>query len=139
MARCRCSWTHSRSTATRADSSVAARGAATNSWLLAGAPLLLAVAACSDPNRDSAARPARDPKPRDFRDARFYIDANANNRTGEDVDLARVILFGPGAFGGSREMVGWRDALSENDVRDLIAYIRTLGNGKRTKPDGAPP
>jgi mono/diheme cytochrome c family protein len=75
---------------------------------------------------DGIATPALNPKPRDFRDGRFYLDANANNRTGEDVDLARVILFGPAAFGGTREMVPWRDAFSDDDVRDLIAHIRTL-------------
>ena len=72
------------------------------------------------------ATPALNPKPRDFRDARFYLDTNGNNQTGEDVDLARVILNGPAAFGGTREMIGWRDALSDQDVRDLIAHIRTL-------------
>lgn len=87
---------------------------------------------------DGVATPALNPKPRDFRDARFYIDTNGNNRTGEDVDLARVILNGPAAFGGTREMVGWRDALSDRDVRDLIAHIRTLASAAPAAPAGTP-
>jgi len=75
---------------------------------------------------DGLATPAINPKPRDFTTGRFYIDASANNQTGEDVDLARVILYGPGAFGGSNAMSAWRDQLSDDDVRDLIAYIRTF-------------
>lgn len=87
---------------------------------------------------DGIATPALNPKPRDFRDGRFYIDGNANNRTGEDIDLARVILNGPAAFGGTREMVGWRDALSDQDVRDLIAHIRTLASAVPAAPAGTP-
>jgi mono/diheme cytochrome c family protein len=84
---------------------------------------------------DGLAAAALNPKPRDFTDGRFYIDASANNRTGEDVDLARVIRNGPGAFGGSNAMQGWDGAFSDDEVRDLIAHIRTLsdsnGNGSR--------
>jgi mono/diheme cytochrome c family protein len=87
---------------------------------------------------DGIATPALNPKPRDFRDGRFYIDTNGNNHTGEDVDLARVILNGPAAFGGTREMVGWRDALSDRDVRDLIAHIRTLASAAPAAPAGTP-
>ena len=75
---------------------------------------------------DGIASPAINPKPRDFTDGRFYIDADANNTTGEDVDLARVILHGPHAFGGSEAMAAFEGALSESDVRDLIAHIRAL-------------
>lgn len=87
---------------------------------------------------DGIATPALNPKPRDFRDGRFYIDANGNNQTGEDVDLARVILNGPATFGGTRAMIGWRDALSDQDVRDLIAHIRTLASPIPAVPAGAP-
>jgi mono/diheme cytochrome c family protein len=79
---------------------------------------------------DGIASPAINPKPRDFTTGRFYIDASANGKTGEDVDLARVILYGPAAFGGTRAMTPWRDALSDDDVRDLIAFIRTLATPK---------
>jgi mono/diheme cytochrome c family protein len=75
---------------------------------------------------DGPAAVALNPKPRDFRTGTFYIDANANNETGEPVDLARVIREGPGAFGGSDAMVAWKDDLSDDEVRDLVAYIQTL-------------
>ncbi len=78
---------------------------------------------------DGPASTALNPKPRDFTDGTFYIDANANDETGEDVDIARVILEGPGAFGASEQMQGWREAFSDDEIRDLVAYIRTLSNG----------
>ena len=87
---------------------------------------------------DGIATPSLNPKPRDFRDGRFYLDGNANNQTGEDVDLARVILHGPAAFGGTREMIGLRDALSDRDVRDLIAHIRTLASARPAAPAATP-
>jgi mono/diheme cytochrome c family protein len=86
---------------------------------------------------DGVASPAINPKPRDFTDGRFYIDANANNRTGEDVDLARVILHGPRAFGGTPAMPAFEGAVSEADVRDLIAHIRTLAHDKVANSPGA--
>lgn len=95
----------------------------------AGAALFVAqCSVCHGPNGsgDGPGAIALNPKPRDFRDGTFYLDANANNETGEDADLARVILEGPGAFGGSTAMTGWKNAFSEDEVRDVIAFIRTL-------------
>jgi mono/diheme cytochrome c family protein len=95
----------------------------------AGAALFVAqCSVCHGPNGsgDGPGAIALNPKPRDFRDGTFYLDANANNETGEDVDLARVILEGPGAFGGSNAMTGWKNAFNDDEVRDVVAYIRTL-------------
>ena len=78
---------------------------------------------------DGLASPAINPKPRDFTTGRFYIDASADGKTGDDVDLARVILNGTAAFGGSLAMTPWRGSLSDDDVRNLIAHIRTLAHG----------
>jgi hypothetical protein len=135
---------------------------------LFAASLLIASSACSDADREPAAnRPpgleapapaASAPEPeladqptgeqiarasatdaaREPNDVDLCIDGNANNRTGEDIDLARVILNGPAAFGGTREMIGWRDALSDQDVRDLIAHIRTLAAAAPAAPAGTP-
>jgi mono/diheme cytochrome c family protein len=77
---------------------------------------------------DGIATPAINPKPRDFSEGRYYIDASANNRTGEDVDLARVILHGPRSFGGTLAMPAYQGTLSESDVRDLIAHLRALAS-----------
>jgi len=81
-----------------------------------------------DGSGNGLASPAINPKPRDFTTGRFYIDASANGETGEGVDLARVILHGPAAFGGTSAMTGWRETLSDDDVRNLIAHIRTLAH-----------
>lgn len=79
---------------------------------------------------DGLAALALNPKPRDFTGGTFYLDADANGETGEDVDLARVILEGPGAFGGSDAMQGWDEVFSDAQVRDLVAYVRSLsGSG----------
>jgi mono/diheme cytochrome c family protein len=77
---------------------------------------------------DGIASPALNPKPRDFSEGRYYIDASANNQTGEDVDLARVILHGPRSFGGTLAMPAYEGTLSESDVRDLIAHLRALAS-----------
>lgn len=69
---------------------------------------------------------ALNPKPRDLTEGTFYIDANDNNETGEATDLARVILVGPGAFGGSEAMQGWSETLSVDDVIDLVAFVDNL-------------
>lgn len=69
---------------------------------------------------------ALNPKPRDFTSGAFYFDANANAKTGEDIDLARVIREGPKAFGGSPAMPAWKETLDEQQVRDLVAYVQQV-------------
>jgi mono/diheme cytochrome c family protein len=78
---------------------------------------------------DGPAAVALNPKPRDFSDGTFYLDANANGETGEDVDLARVILEGAAAFGGSNGMQPWDEALPDEEVRNVVAHLRTLKGG----------
>lgn len=68
------------------------------------------------------------PKPRDFREGRFYIDADDDGRPGGATDLARVILVGAGAFGGSEIMQGWHETLSTKQVKDLVAYLQSLAS-----------
>lgn len=77
---------------------------------------------------DGLAALALNPKPRDFTEGTFYLDADANGETGEDVDLARVILEGPGAFGGSEAMQGWDELFSDAQVRHLVATVRSLSD-----------
>jgi mono/diheme cytochrome c family protein len=85
----------------------------------------------ADGRGDGPGAAALDPKPRDFTSGSFYIDANANNKTGEDIDLARVIRESPHTFGGSNAMPAYKDSLSEAQVRDLVAFIRQLGPNDR--------
>jgi mono/diheme cytochrome c family protein len=80
---------------------------------------------------DGPAAAGLNPKPRDFTSGSFTFDANANNRTGEPIDFARVIREGPATFGGSAAMPPWKSTFSEEQVRDLVAYVQQL-SGART-------
>jgi mono/diheme cytochrome c family protein len=44
----------------------------------------------------------------------------------EDADLARVINEGGAAVGKSGYMPSWKKTLSDNDISDVIAFIRTF-------------
>lgn len=65
------------------------------------------------------------PKPRDFSVGAFKFDANKSGAPGEDADLKIVIQQGAAAFGGSPLMAGW-PTLSDDDIDNVIAYIRSL-------------
>jgi mono/diheme cytochrome c family protein len=65
------------------------------------------------------------PAPRDFSVAEFKFDSNGDGKTGTDEDLTLVIQKGAGAFGGSPLMAP-NPSLSDEDIANLIAYIRTL-------------
>lgn len=65
------------------------------------------------------------PKPRDFSAGSFKFDADKNGKPGEDADLKLVIQKGAAAFGGSPLMAPW-PTLSDDDVANVIAYIRSL-------------
>ncbi len=43
-----------------------------------------------------------------------------------DADLAAVVAKGAGAFGGNQMMAAWGGMLSEDDIANVVAYIRTL-------------
>ena len=68
---------------------------------------------------------ALDPKPRDLSIGEFKFDTDGDGTAGSDTDLKNVITQGAMAFGGSALMAPW-PALSDADVANLIAYIRTL-------------
>ncbi len=65
------------------------------------------------------------PPPRDFSIGDFKFDADKNGTPGEDTDLKLVIKNGAGAYGGNPSMAPWGH-LSEQDVDDLVAYVRSL-------------
>ena len=75
---------------------------------------------------DGPSAPMLNPKPRDFSSGVYYIDANADAKTGEAIDLARVIREGPGAFGGSTAMPAWKGTFTEEQVRQLVAFLQSL-------------
>jgi len=68
---------------------------------------------------------ALNPKPRDLSTGEFKFDTNGDGTAGGDKDLENVIKQGAMAFGGSPLMAPW-PALSDADVANLVAYIRTL-------------
>jgi mono/diheme cytochrome c family protein len=65
------------------------------------------------------------PKPRDFSKGEFAFDADEDGTKGTDADLLKVIKGGAAAVGGSPLMAPWGH-LSDDDVANLIAFIRTL-------------
>ncbi len=65
------------------------------------------------------------PPPRDFTKGDFKFDTDKDGKTGTDADLKNVVQKGGAAFGGSPLMAPW-PTLSDADIANLIAYIRTL-------------
>lgn len=68
---------------------------------------------------------ALDPKPRDFTEGNFKFDTDDDGKAGTDTDLTNVIKNGAAAYGGSPLMAPWAH-LPEEDIANLVAYIRTL-------------
>jgi mono/diheme cytochrome c family protein len=66
------------------------------------------------------------PPPRDFSAGDFKFDADGNGKAGEDADLHLVISKGAAEFGGSPLMTPWGGTLSEEDIENVIAVIRSL-------------
>ena len=68
---------------------------------------------------------ALDPRPRDFSVGDFKFDTDGDGKAGTDADLENVIRNGGAAYGGSPLMAPW-PTLSDEDVANVIAYIRSL-------------
>ena len=67
-----------------------------------------------------------DRNPRSFVTAEFKFDTDADWQRGTDADIANVIRLGATAYGGSPLMPPWGQVLSDEDIVDLVAYIRSL-------------
>ena len=65
------------------------------------------------------------PPPRDLSGGDFVFDTDGDGQKGTDADLKAVISKGGAAFGGSPLMAPW-PMLSDADIDNVIAYIRTL-------------
>jgi mono/diheme cytochrome c family protein len=74
---------------------------------------------------DGPAGAALTPAPRDFSVGDFKFDADKNGTPGEDADLSLVIKNGAAAYGGNPSMAPWGH-LSDQDVANLVAYVRSL-------------
>jgi len=68
---------------------------------------------------------AGQPAPRDFTVGHFVLDTDKDGKTGTDADLKNVITKGAMAYGGSAMMAPIQ-GLSDQDIENLIAYIRSL-------------
>ena len=66
------------------------------------------------------------PPPRNFATADFAFDTDEDGKPGTDADLKAVISKGAGAFGGNQMMAPWGGVLSDEDIDNVVAYIRTL-------------
>ncbi len=66
------------------------------------------------------------PPPRDFAAGDFQLDSDGDGTPGTDADLKAVIAKGAGAFGGNQMMAAWGGLLSDEDIDNVVAYIRTL-------------
>jgi mono/diheme cytochrome c family protein len=69
---------------------------------------------------------ALNPHPRDFTKAEFKFDTLKDGKPGSDAALALVIKNGAGMYGGSPLMAPWGGTLSDADIQNVIAYIRTF-------------
>jgi mono/diheme cytochrome c family protein len=69
---------------------------------------------------------ALNPKPRDFSAAHFKFDADKDGTAGTDADLKLVIKNGAAAYGGSPMMAPWGATLSEADLENVVAFVRSL-------------
>ncbi len=65
------------------------------------------------------------PPPRDFSQGEFKFDTDSDGTAGTDADIKAVLEKGAMAFGGSPLMAPW-PALSDEDISNIIAHIRTL-------------
>ena len=68
---------------------------------------------------------AGQPAPRDFTVGEFKFDTNGDGEVGTDSDLADVIKNGAAPYKGNPLMAA-NPALSDADVANLIAFIRSL-------------
>ena len=68
---------------------------------------------------------ALQPPPRDFSVGDFVFDPDGDGTKGTDADLTAVIKDGAMKYGGSPLMAPWA-TLSEADIANLVAFIRTL-------------
>jgi mono/diheme cytochrome c family protein len=69
---------------------------------------------------------ALNPHPRDFTKGEFKFDAAKDGKPGSDAALTNVIKNGAGVYGGSPLMAPWGGTLSDADIQNVIAYIRTF-------------
>jgi cytochrome c553 len=68
---------------------------------------------------------AGQPAPRDFTVGDFILDPDKDGKKGTDTDLKLIITKGALVYGGSAMMAPVQ-GLSEDDLNNIIAFIRSL-------------
>lgn len=71
---------------------------------------------------DGPAAQALNPKPRNYTDAKFQASKT-------DADIAKVIKTGGAANGLAPTMPAWGAVLTDDDIQNIVAYVRYLGKG----------
>ena len=85
-------------------------------------------ASCHGPTGkgDGPVGAALNPKPRDFSTGDFKFDTDKDGKAGTDADLTNVIKNGAAAYGGNAMMAPWGATLSEADLENVVAFVRSL-------------
>jgi len=66
------------------------------------------------------------PPPRDFSEGAFKFDTDDSGEPGSDADLKNVIANGAAKYGGNMMMAAWGGTMTDADVDNVVAYIRSL-------------
>ncbi len=86
----------------------------------------------ADGDADSPASDVHNPPPRDFTEGQYKYKTTAfSDAVPNDDDLFRMIRDGMPGTG----MPGWSDMLSEGDMWDLVAHIKTFAGLEEEKPE----
>jgi cytochrome c553 len=84
---------------------------------------------------DGAASAALNPKPANFTDPKRWAEVS-------DEYVYKMIKEGGAANGKSPLMVSWKSSLSEQEIRDVAAYVRAFGKpaapAAPAKPEAKP-
>src|SRR6266850_5309750 len=91
-----------------------------------------------DGRGNGPAAPSLIPRPRDFTLGQFTYQSTPADQPPSDADLTQVVLNGLQASA----MPYWHDLLSERDIREVVAYIKSLSpvfDGPLPEPPVIPP
>ena len=66
------------------------------------------------------------PPPRDFSEGAFKFDTDDSGEAGSDEDLENVIANGAAKYGGNMMMAPWGGTMTDDDIANVIAFIRSL-------------
>lgn len=74
---------------------------------------------------DGVAAAALTPKPRNFQEAAYLYDTDADGKKGTEADILNIVTNGAQKYGGSPLMAGRAD-IPEADRKALVKYVLSL-------------